>query len=238
MVLFTGSQRPTKNQEDIMKAVEVLQAARTLLSDKDRWTTNALRAKRRVNGVQTECFCALGAVLKEGGGFVVEHSQDGGEYSALAYDKVAAKYFLFREPVDERLHTAAYAVTDMTSAATLLNEDSFSKLSLYISILSKELAAFGFQAKPTAIALRYLQAAAVQYGKKIGLGNNCHVVAINDRGTGDGVHKQVLAMFDMAIRNAKRRHLRGGRARVKKSAPVPYGYASSLATVVEAGVSL
>lgn len=168
-----------------MRAVDILVAARTRLTKYENWTTAALsNHSRSADGGR--CFCSLGATVHEGGGMKDDD---------LVFNTV-------RETLD-------YELPEYTALAHLsydfvckTNEDTRRALT-NLKLVSGLLTEAGFAAKSTLIAISYLQAAAKQmYGT--------HVVLVNDGpGRSHKNHAAVLAMFDLAIKNAKRRHING-----------------------------
>ncbi len=76
------------------------------------------------------------------------------------------------------------------------------KMSKLFAILESE----GVHAKQVLTAIRYLNAAVVKVAGPRDHYNRIRPYEYNDSAS----HEQVLAMFDLAIRNAKRRHIDGG----------------------------
>ena len=211
-----------------MKVVDILTAAHSRLSDKNNWTTGCL-ALAKESALDGAAFCAIGSVLKEGGAYpAAKNSTE----PALVFDEYrAAKNSTEPALVFDELYRDIYRANSASAdiaenaQATLLALSNIlaslqsvdiatreSNLLVSIGAIKDELANYPMVHSRTIItALKYLQAAARIVGHTGG------VVGLNDGGRTDSNHRRVLAMFSVAIKNAKRRHRNGTRY---ASAPV------------------
>ena len=186
-----------------MKAVEVLVAARKRLSDIKNWTTGNLC---RPCGTAKDgySFCSIGATLKEGGAI----SQDMQFVTNILFgsELVRNKKYLTMLRLhiycENRYHTSI-AMNAALNIKAALREKGWVNVA------------------PTIRALSYLQAASRQI-KGISESERAkgYVISINDDGfdCDVDVHERVLRMFDLAIKNAKRRHIAGKTIAYRKSA--------------------
>jgi hypothetical protein len=178
-----------------MRTVAVLIAAAALLSDKTNWTEGSLTGLFRDKDYvpQKPCFCALGAIAKEGGALV--------ENETVAYGN-RYKYAITRDG----------ARLDSCKGLVAVDGEAVEKLS---RAKLKELAKVNFHPVATVKAQQYLlQAARDLFGD---------IPDLNDvsRRTFKGEtvtlgYEGVMKAFDLAIRRAKRRHINGDKGRTRK----------------------
>lgn len=173
-----------------MKAVDILTNARDrFLANRLNWTTGQLAHKRK-GADEGKCFCSIGGVLNAGGGY--------NDKLELVTDRIRQ---------DGRLShgTTKYDCAVRLDGALFCTYESQREEAVStIDVLKEELAKEGFAAKQTITALTYLQAAARQVG-------NADVVSINDSSKSNNNFERVITMFNVAIKNAKRRHVNGQR---------------------------
>ncbi len=179
-----------------MNAVEILTSARDRFARNRRnWIAGALAAKRS-DAEDGQCFCSVGGVLKAGGGLTINRWGDVQSLTGVLATKVKDQqpdgywkddtFKAYSELSGNLCDGLAYApvTLDKTLSATI-----------------KQLNKLGFKAKPTVTAL--IRAAA----RKL---SGLEIISFNDRSEDQQTYQEVLGMFDLAIRNAKRRHVNGG----------------------------
>lgn len=169
-----------------MNAVEILTAARTRLSNPVNWTTGRLFRERAI-AQDGFCFCSMGAVMKEGGAFT-------------------------KDQLTNTLHPVRVPGVEVSPGNTDLGvyttEGSIPTEKSVTARLYRLLEEAGCHAKTTRTAIAYLNAAAKQATNNIWE----RPYELNDAYG----HAKVLQMFDLAIRNAKRRHINGKRLASQK----------------------
>lgn len=180
-----------------MKAVDILVSARDrFLANRQNWTVGRL-ARKRTSADDGKCFCSIGGVLNAGGGFTAEMK--------LVTDIIAEDFRAKNHQVANKLNGVLFLINGKKD-----HDAAFG----FISLINEQLTERGFAARSTITALSYLQGAA----KAIGGEGSC-IVGIND-GTPDCSNfgfNRVIAMFNLAIKNARRRHVNG--QRYAKAAP-------------------
>ena len=195
-----------------MKVVDILTAAHSRLSDKNNWTTGCL-ALAKESALDGAAFCAIGSVLKEGGAYrAAKNSTE----PALVFDELYRDIYRANSASADIAENAQATLLALSNILASLQSVDIatreSNLLVSIGAIKDELANYPMVHSRTIItALKYLQAAARIVGHTGG------VVGLNDGGRTDSNHRRVLAMFSVAIKNAKRRHRNGTRY---ASAPV------------------
>ena len=169
-----------------MRTVDILAAATALLADKTNWGTGNLVDFNRMTN--KSCFCAMGAILKEGG--VLQPTN-------LACGKRFA-------PADECW------VGNITGLAAV-KVDGFYTYALNIHSLGRSvLSQFegrGVYLTQTMNAMRYLREAVNQMLARNNSGPR-DIWSVNDGADGYNI---IMEALRIATRNAKRRHITGDR---------------------------
>lgn len=209
-----------------MRTVDILIAARDLLSDKSNWTQGTLYkysvAKKK------NCFCALGATVKAGGGLT--------EASSGLNLRVRPEIFTSGSNGIGGLTPVATEMLGITSPTDDGYVDVANVPSLPRAAL-KALEATGLYVTQTANAVRYLHAAT----KQVTNGEHHAVFVTNDDRNKARAYDTIMKVFDRAIRNAKRRHVTGDRKKngvAKETHKVGYYTDTEIGYYTDAAVSL
>ena len=176
-----------------MKTVDALIAARDFfINDPSRWTKGALH--KVVNG--KNCFCALGAVSLVSGCL----NGDGARVPGVAVSCTFG-------PIGFKEAGPAKFFTDATTINALSRK------------VLGDLEKYGIHLKAGAGAVKYLSAACHQL-----FGSTVNIVTVNDgrlwasSGAEQGYgYNGIMKAFDVAITNAKRRHITGDRKKSVKA---------------------
>ncbi len=173
-----------------MKALDVLVAARARLSDKVNWTTGNLFAPREA-AKDGFCFCAMGATMKEGGLWTTQ--QIAGLQTLVPVVREGEAKVV---PGNVDVYIGGYAEYPGEALLACIRAQAAVRNRIFGT-----LAKAGFQANATINAIKYLSAAARQITKQ----SDYAPFEVND----NWGWEKTIQMFDLAIKNAKHRHING-----------------------------